>query len=549
MQNGHGEKSVWRRSIRAHSLRLWGQSSAVVPGQIQDLGLLATPTLLKNVLRAERESFGRLGNFQAMRYATSGAAAVRPSSPGFFSWLTGEQSSSLPSLDTPLEGVSFPPSLPDFVEPGKVKVTTLENGIRIASETSVSPAASIGLYLDCGSVYETPSSCGASNLLEKMAFKSTKNRSHLRIVREVEAIGGSILASASREQMGYSFDALKTYVPEMVELLVDCVRNPVFLDWEVNEELRKLKSELGELHNNPQGLLLEAIHSTGYAGALGNPLLAPESALNRLDGTILEEFVAENFTAPRMVLAASGVDLNELLPIAEPLLSDLPRLPPATEPKSVYIGGDYRQQADSPETHIALAFEVPGGWLKDKEAIILTVLQVLMGGGGSFSAGGPGKGMHTRLYLRVLNEYQQIQSFSAFNSIFNNTGLFGIYACTGSDFVSKAVDLVVRELILIATPKQVTQVQLNRAKEATKSAVLMNLESRVIVSEDIGRQILTYGERKSVDQFLSVLEHITLDDITNIAQKIISSPLTMASYGDVINVPGYESVSSKFHAK
>lgn len=49
-----------------------------------------------------------------------------------------------------------------------------------------------------------------------------------------------------------------------------------------------------------------------------------------------------------MVLAASGVDLNELLPIAEPLLSDLPRLPPATEPKSVYIGGDYRQQADLP---------------------------------------------------------------------------------------------------------------------------------------------------------------------------------------------------------
>lgn len=80
-------------------------------------------------------------------------------------------------------------------------------------------------------------SCGASHLLEKMAFKSTKNRSHLCIVREVEAIGGNISASASREQMGYTFDALKTYVPEMVELLVDCVRNPVFLDWEVNEEV------------------------------------------------------------------------------------------------------------------------------------------------------------------------------------------------------------------------------------------------------------------------------------------------------------------------
>lgn len=70
-----------------------------------------------------------------------------------------------------------------------------------------------------------------------MAFKSTTNRSHFRIVREVEAIGGNVGASASREQMGYTFDALKTYAPQMVELLVDCVRHPAFLDWEVNEEV------------------------------------------------------------------------------------------------------------------------------------------------------------------------------------------------------------------------------------------------------------------------------------------------------------------------
>lgn len=78
---------------------------------------------------------------------------------------------------------------------------------------------------------------GATHLLERMAFKSTRNRSHLRIVREVEAIGGHVTASASREQMAYTYDAIKTYVPQMVELLVDCVRNPVFLDWEVNDEV------------------------------------------------------------------------------------------------------------------------------------------------------------------------------------------------------------------------------------------------------------------------------------------------------------------------
>jgi len=99
------------------------------------------------------------------------------------------------------------------------------------------PAASIGLYVDCGSLYETPLLSGASHLLEKMAFKSTTNRSHFRVVREVEAVGGNVGASASRDQIGYTFDALKTYVPQMIELLVDCVRNPAFLDWEVNEEV------------------------------------------------------------------------------------------------------------------------------------------------------------------------------------------------------------------------------------------------------------------------------------------------------------------------
>ena len=48
-----------------------------------------------------------------------------------------------------------------------------------------------------------------------------------------------------------------------------------------------------------------------------------------------------------MVLAASGVEHEELVKIAEPLLSDLPIVPRPEEPKSVYVGGDYRCQAES----------------------------------------------------------------------------------------------------------------------------------------------------------------------------------------------------------
>ncbi|KAL5127456.1 Mitochondrial-processing peptidase subunit alpha [Glycine soja] len=214
------------------------------------------------------------------RFASSVATQQSSSGlGGLFGWLTGDRSSSLPSLDFPLLGVTLPPSLPNFVAPGKTIITTLPNGLKVASETS-----------------------------------------------------------------------------------------------SVNEQLLKVKDEIGEASKNPQDLLLEAIHSAGFSGALANPLLASESALNRLNGTILEEFVTENYTAPRIVLATSGVEHEELLFVAEPLLFDLPSVPRLEEPKSVYTGGDYRCQSESGRTHFALAVELPGGWHKLKDVMVLTIL-------------------------------------------------------------------------------------------------------------------------------------------------------------------------------
>jgi len=95
------------------------------------------------------------------------------------------------------------------------------------------------------------------------------------------------------------------------------------------------------------------------------------------------------------------VDHDDLLSVAEPLLSDLPSFDQSTAVKTEYVGGDWRQSVDSPLTHVAVAFEVPGGWRNEKDSYAVTVLQSLLGGGGSFSAGGPGKGMYSRLYTRV----------------------------------------------------------------------------------------------------------------------------------------------------
>ncbi|OAY84889.1 Mitochondrial-processing peptidase subunit alpha [Ananas comosus] len=463
-------------------------------------------------------------------------------------WSKGSYARRFPPLFRPLPGLELPQCLLNSQDRYPTKITTLENGVKIATEDSMGPAACLGIFVDSGSIYENEDSRGVTHLLERLAFKDTTNRSHLQIVRNVEVTGGNVGASASREQMGYSYDTLKAYMPQAVELLIDCIRNPMFLHSEVEQQLAKVKEEVREMMKDPQKFLQESLHLVGYSGALGNPLVAPEMALERIDDSVVRKFYFENYTADRLVLAASGVNHQNFIDIAEPLLCDLGRGPTVEVPKSAYVGGDFRHKADSEMTHVALAFEVPGGWHQERDATTLTVLQTLMGGGGSFSSGGPGKGMHSRLYLRVLNKYQQVQSFSAFSSVYNDSGLFGIISTTGSNFVEKAVDVATNELLAIATPGQVTELELSRAKNATKSAVLMNLESRAIVTEDIGRQILTYGCRKPVEHFLKCIDELSLNDLTTMAQRILSSPLTMACWGDVDSAPSYNSISWRFQS-
>lgn len=87
---------------------------------------------------------------------------------------------------------------------------------------------------------------------------------------------------------------------------------------------------------------------------------------------------------------------------------------------------------------------------QDTDFIAMCVLNMMMGGGGSFSAGGPGKGMYTRLYTNVLNRYHWMYSATAYNHAYADTGLFCIHASSTPTHVKEMVEVVVHELVTMA---------------------------------------------------------------------------------------------------
>jgi hypothetical protein len=50
-------------------------------------------------------------------------------------------------------------------------VTVLESGLRVASEDSGAPTATVGIWIDAGSRYEDDRNNGVAHFLEHMAFK------------------------------------------------------------------------------------------------------------------------------------------------------------------------------------------------------------------------------------------------------------------------------------------------------------------------------------------------------------------------------------------
>lgn len=51
------------------------------------------------------------------------------------------------------------------------RLTVLDNGMRVASEDSGAPTATVGLWIDTGSRHENPNNNGVAHFLEHMAFK------------------------------------------------------------------------------------------------------------------------------------------------------------------------------------------------------------------------------------------------------------------------------------------------------------------------------------------------------------------------------------------
>lgn len=74
-------------------------------------------------------------------------------------------------------------------------------------QTSHGATASVGVWIDAGSRYETEENNGVAHFLEHVAFKGTRKRTQTRLETEIEDMGAHLNAYTSR----YAWYMVPTY--------------------------------------------------------------------------------------------------------------------------------------------------------------------------------------------------------------------------------------------------------------------------------------------------------------------------------------------------
>ncbi|KAI5457804.1 peptidase M16 inactive domain-containing protein [Mariannaea sp. PMI_226] len=484
------------------------------------------------------------------------------------------------------------------------QVTTLPNGLRVASEALPGSFTGIGVYVEGGSRFENDSLRGVSHIMDRLAFKSTSKHTADEVLEQVEALGGNIQCASSRESMMYQAATFNNAVPQTVQLLAETIRDPQITDAEVADQIETARYEIREIWSKPELILPELVHTAAFKdNTLGNPLLCPEERLGSINRNTVQMYRDLFYRPERMVVAFAGVEHSEAVELTNKFFGDMvkassesmsqsgsetseselsdsetttstlssssssssPNLlskipffknistsasrnatvldtPPSQlqlQQPSRYTGGFLSLPSQPPSlsglptfTHIHVAFE--GLPVASEDIYALATLQTLLGGGGSFSAGGPGKGMYSRLYTNVLNQYGWVESCVAFNHSYTDSGLFGIAASCLPGRTSSMIDVICQELRALTLESgfsSLQELEVSRAKNQLRSSLLMNLESRMVELEDLGRSIQVHSRKIPVKVMCDKINAVTVKDLRRVARMVVGGKVRNIGQG------------------
>jgi len=424
------------------------------------------------------------------------------------------------------------------------QVTTLSNGMRVATQQTFDETCTVGVWIDAGSRFESKETNGAAHFLEHMAFKGTKTRPRVKLEQEIENMGGHLNAYTSREQTVYYAKVFKNDLTQGMDILSDILTNSTLDQQNVDFERGVILREMEEVEKSTEEVIFDRLHLTAFRdSSLGFTILGPVENIRSISRDHLVSYINDNYTSDRMVIAAAGpVNHAELVALTEKSFAGFK---PATKPrpleeKPYFCGAEliYRNDEMGPVAYIAVGFEgVP--W-RSADSITFMLMQAIIGSYRKGEGLVPGKLSGNRVTNNIANKMNVgcADMYSAFNTCYKDTGLFGVYAQCDEVAVEHCVGELLFGVNMLSY--SVTDEEVERAKRQLKHTLFGSLDSTTNIAEDIGRQLLVYGRRIPAIEFVTRLDAIDAEEVKRVAYKYLhDAEIAVTALGPLHGLPSY----------
>ena len=408
----------------------------------------------------------------------------------------------------------------------EIQETRLPNGLTILTDRMAGVrSATLGFFYRVGSRHEPVELNGISHFIEHTVFKGTPRRTSLDIAIETDRLGGNLDAFTTHEETGFAIKVIDDQLPTAFELLADMLTDPRFDEADLESEQRVIIEEMKMTEDSPEEFLGEIFSEAYFPGhPLGLNIAGTPKTVKSFDAAITRRYHREVYNARNLVIAAAGnVDHDEVVALSSnfgwPTTGDsqLKLELNTPEPAAPII---VRQNPNLEQAHLIISAPLVAA--TDPRRYAVDLLANIIGGGTS-----------SRLWQKIREERGLAYSVGASAIMYNDCGMFSIFAGTSPEQTLEVVDLSIAEMRDVAA-NGVTADELSLAKQQSVTSVLLSLEDSAGRAATLAQFEITHGRQISVEESLDTLNAVTLDDIRSLAaEHFVTGRMAFAALGDL----------------
>ena len=416
---------------------------------------------------------------------------------------------------------------------GTVRRTVLPSGLRILTEAiPAMRSVSFGIWVAVGSRDEAPGVAGVSHFLEHLLFKGTKRRSALDISAEIEAVGGETNAFTTKEYTCYYARVLDADLPLAVDVMCDLVADSVLAAADVETERGVILEEIAMHDDEPSDEVHDRLTETIFGEhPLGRRISGSVESISAMTRRQILGFYRRRYVPPAIVVTAAGNLDHAKVVRGVKAAFERAGLPDAdAEPLGHRIDGPEAKllaptldvlNKDTEQAHLVLGCRAPHRL--DDRRFALGVLNNVLGGG-----------MSSRLFQEIREKRGLAYSVYSYASQYADAGLFGVYAGCAPGKADEVLKIARDELARAAT-EGVTAAEVARGKGMLKGSLVLGLEDTGSRMSRLGKGELLYGDLMSVDDLLTRVDAVTVDDVYAVAADLLVRPMSLAVIGPFDN--------------